>query len=489
VTGPWNELVSAALVGTERRPAPTAAVAVAEGLVGGTLRRDADERTVLVAAGVLGAHRRAGLVTPVADGPAPEPALDDAAPEAPPGAAHLLELVLDGHVAVAGGSTPVALEWLERCRASGHRVPDHLLPAVLDRAAVVRELRDPLVAAGGARLRWLAGRNPAWSWAAADPAASLDPGVWETGDGDRFAVLAALRAADPAAARELVARTWSGEKAADRARIVEVLRTGLRPDDEPFLEAALDDRAGSVRVAAADALAALPSSRLAARMADRLEPLVAVAGRFRRKLEVELPPEPDTAARRDGVVDHGAPDGLGLRAWWLSQIVAAAPLAWWTPRAGATPAEVVALGERRELRRGWAVAAARQRDTAWAEALLAVEPDPALLGVLPAGRAATLLAPRLASAKDAAVPSLLAAVPGPWPEPLSAAAVERLRGAKNGVAVEHALGFLAARADPSVVGAVESWITELGKDDRRRRLAREAAHALTIRRTIAEELR
>src|SRR5262249_56761837 len=102
---------------------------------------------------------------------------------------------------------------------------------------------------------------------------------------------------EPERALALVKETWSGEKAPDRATIVEELATGLGPGDEPFLEAALDDRAKSVRAAAAMVLAALPSSRFATRMADRLRPPVATR---RGKLTVELPDDPDAAARRDG---------------------------------------------------------------------------------------------------------------------------------------------------------------------------------------------
>jgi hypothetical protein len=479
VSGAWDELVSVALIGTERKPPPESTVAAAGAVVAGDVRAATDEQTVLAAAAVLGAHRRAGLVTPRLDTPPPDAAPADVAPEAPDGAARLLELVLEGHVSVAGGSTPVAVEWLERCAATGRRVPARLLPAILDRAAVVRELRGPALAAGGPLLRWLAARNDAWSWAAGAAATAGDPTVWATGDGDRFAVLAA---ADPAPRLAMVGATWSGERAADRARIVELL------DDEPFLEAALDDRAASVRAAAAARLATMPGSRLAARMAARLEPLVGTGGRLRRKLEVRLPEALDDAARRDGIVDAGVPAGTGLHAWWLVQIVASTPLSWWTARFGGTATDLVAVPHPAEVRTGWVQAAARQRDAAWAEALLGVAPGAAaLLAVLPPGTAHAALERSLPAAKDAAVAKLLAAVPGPWPAGLSRAVLARLRVVKGAVAVEHALGVVATRADPSVGEDVEGWLAGVD-DDRRRRLVREAAHALSIRQTIAREL-
>ena len=62
---------------------------------------------------------------------------------------------------------------------------------------------------------------------------------------DRVAVLAGVRAHDPAAARELVRSTWATDSARDRRAHLEALRIGLGPDDEPLLEDGLDDRAGT----------------------------------------------------------------------------------------------------------------------------------------------------------------------------------------------------------------------------------------------------
>ena len=117
---------------------------------------------------------------------------------------------------------------------------------------------------------------------------------------------------------------------------------GLGPDDEPFLERRLDDRARSVREDAAELLDRLPGSARAARMADRLRPLLTTHGTLRKHLEVELPDDPDAAAVRDGLVDPGP--GVSKRACWLEQIVAGAPLEVWTEVTRAErPAKVVAM--------------------------------------------------------------------------------------------------------------------------------------------------
>ena len=75
------------------------------------------------------------------------------------------------------------------------------------------------------------------------------------------------------------------------------LRTGLGPQDEPFLEQALADRSRNVRAVAAELLSALPGSALAARMA---------AARPRACVDVTAP-RPD--ARRGGAARVRRGDG------------------------------------------------------------------------------------------------------------------------------------------------------------------------------------
>ena len=85
-----------------------------------------------------------------------------------------------------------------------------------------------------------------------------------------------------------------------------------RPDDEPFLEKTLDDRARDVRDAAASLLARLPQSAFVARMTERAK---------RHALD---PPTAVTPADiRDGLV--AKPTGYAPRAFWLERIVASVP--------------------------------------------------------------------------------------------------------------------------------------------------------------------
>ncbi|MEU2210453.1 DUF5691 domain-containing protein, partial [Streptomyces hygroscopicus] len=177
-------------------------------------------------------------------------------------------------------------QWLVLANHYGYRVPDALLPALLDAARARTDLRPEALALGGPRALWLARLNPDWKFALRGaagraPAPVPEPSgtaaapageqrLWEEGlFAERVSLLAAARHRDPAAGLALLSGTWSTERAEDRLMFLDSLRDDLSPSDEPFLERALSDRSRNVRATAAELLSALPGSALAARMAER----------------------------------------------------------------------------------------------------------------------------------------------------------------------------------------------------------------------------
>jgi hypothetical protein len=499
----WDQLVSVALVGTERKPPPADAIdqlasLIHEASTGG----DPAELAVLRAAAAVAAYRRVGLVVAHSDAPLPEPAPHDDRPEASSKASQLLTLLLEGHVRIPGGQSDLLGYWLDRCAAGGRRPSDRTLPKLLDYGTRVRTLRPAVVAVAGTRARWLASQNKDWAWAAktdgdvggaSGAGAGTDAGddqVWHTGTtGARMALLARRREHDPDGARALVEVTWSGESAKDRVQIVEALHTGLGPADEAFLETCLDDRAKNVRVAAAELLAALPGSQLTQRMADRLRPLVGQrrAG-LRKRLEVALPDQLDAAARRDGIDDNGGPRSTGRRTWWLIQVIGATPLSFWARELGLSPADAVTRTDQPELVQGWVRAASRQGDAAWCHELMKASPDPSLLTGLSAEQAHDLLPLALERAPEAALPALVAATPGPWPPLLTQWVLRRIQAVKHTVPRDRALATMAHAGDPSVIPELEAWIGKLPVHESLRFTLADVAHGLSIRQTIAQEL-
>jgi hypothetical protein len=499
----WGELLSAALVGTARRPAPPSALVASD-----SNRRSGAEADLLASAAVLAAYRRAGRRPVEAPRTLPPPAEPDHRPECSAAALDVLELILSGEVPIPGGVALLAGQWLDGAARAGCRLPARVLPRLLDLGATAPDLRPGLRDVTGPRGRWLAAHHDRWAWAAAEPVTggeTTERQFATASRAERPALLEAVRRADPARGRDLLASPWKSDPAAERAALLAVLAVGLSDDDEPFLEAALDDRAGGVRQVAVDLLGRLPSSRRAARMADRLRPLVTVAGLRDRALSVGRPPVADATDRRDGITD-AAPSGMGVSDWRIVQLVAGAPLSFWTDHLGTTPERVVALaaaGDDAPRRRGPSPAnpvligleqaIAAQSDPAWAAALFAHRPTPGALAALPAPQAAEALTRLLGRgsglAPGAAVAELFAACPGPWPGRLADAVLDRYRqlGSKAALELPAALPVLAARLDPSALPLVETWALALAGEQALRRRVQTLGHALSLRAVIQRE--
>ena len=455
--GAWEELVTAALLGTERRTPP------------GVAPGPQAPAALLDAAAVETVRRRAGL-RPARAARRPEPAPEDPRPALPAAAARRLAMLLADRSGTAGGgrrgTAPDLMEllpqWLAMANARGFAAPPQALPALLDAARGRTDLRPAALKFAGPRALWLARLNPDWRFAlraapggdAALPRPEETDRVrrlWQEGlFAERVALLAAVRAQDPAAARELLAGTWPAERAEDRLMFLDSLRTGLGPDDEPFLEQALADRSRNVRATAAELLSALPGSALAGRMAVRAAACVAVdhTGDGPR-LVVEAPHECDASMERDGVIAK-APMGRGERSWWLGQLVEAASLATLPARLGGrTPREILALPVaddwRSELHAAWCRAAVRQRDAEWSRALLGTPSSPEaggpgavslaerakLLSTLSAEERAEWVAGFIAAHGLSEAFQLLGVCAVPWAPPLGRAVVDALNIARD----------------------------------------------------------
>jgi hypothetical protein len=441
----WDDLVGTALLGTERRR-PLGVVGDAEEAAGGLL--DA------AAGGVV--RRRAG-VRPAVAGPRPEPAPEDRRPRLPEAARRRLEMLLADRA--GRGSTPnlgeLLPQWLAAARREGYAAPAAALPALLDAARSRTDLRSDALTLAGPRGLWLAALNPDWKFAlrAGQGAARVPDGpgaeeaarqLWEEGlFAERVALLTRTRLADPARGLALLVSSWRTERAEDRLLFVDALRTGLSAADEEFLEQTLADRSRNVRATAAELLSALPGSALAGRMAGRARSCVSVGP---DGITVEAPYECDAAMERDGVA-RKPPSGRGERAWWLGQLVDAAPLATWPERfGGRTPQEIVALPVlddwQPDLHAAWCRAAVRQRDADWARALLGSPPKPAapvtaagdpakLLSILPAAERAAWVAEFVAAHGLADAFQMLGVCAVPWAEPLGRAVVDALDIARD----------------------------------------------------------
>ena len=419
----WDDLVSAALVGTGRRRAAPIPGGDALGAVAARVDHADEAARLLDLAALVMVHRRAGRRAPA--GPAPIGCAEvDARASVPEAARARLRVLLEGD------GLDFLPEWLTNASAAGFRAPESELPALLTLARTRSDLRAVVADFAGPRGRWLAGLNPEWSWLArVAPADVDDPGEqWRHGRfGERLSAFAILRAQDPDAARTLLEQTWRAESAEDRAVFVQALGPALTATDETFLEAALDDRARVVRVAAAGLLAALPDSAFAARMRERA--LTCLRPGADDRVLVVPPAACDDAMRRDGIADS-SPTGREDHSWWLGEVVAATPLAVWCEVFGQSPEDIVARRLPRrfaeDVRDGWARAAVLQRDVVWARVLAGRGAPTRLLTVLPPAECAEHVAGHIAEFGLSEALQLLTNCPAPWPARLGDAVMDAL---------------------------------------------------------------
>ena len=417
---------------------------------------DAEEAAEgLLDAAAEGVVRRRAGVRPGVAGERPKPAAADPRRELPAAARRRLEMLLTeggrGRQGAAPNLTELLPQWLAAARREGYAAPPAVLPSLLDAARARTDLRADALAFAGPRALWLATLNPDWKFAlragagGAALAQEQEPQrLWEEGlFAERVALLTRVRRAAPDQALALLASTWKSERAEDRLMFLDSLRTGLSAADEPFLEEALADRSRNVRATAAELLSALPGSALAERMASRVRSCVSLGP---EGITVEAPYECDAAMERDGVAAK-PPHGRGERAWWFGQLADAAPLAMWAARfGGRSPAEIVALPVmddwQPDLHAAWCRAAVRQKDAAWARALLGPPPapsapvaaigDPAkLLSILPKDERAGWVAEFVAAHGLSEAFQMLGVCAVPWAAPLGRAVVDALDIARD----------------------------------------------------------
>lgn len=440
----WAQLAKRAIVGIGRIPRSEEGNAATglpvDGLMLAIEQNSGSDpaKALLLSAGALGVYRRAGRLPATLGSPLPKPCRMDRLAEAPPAAGRRLAgLLRENHPTEAGlQRAELLLEWLALAAGAGVRIPLALLPETLELAACRPKLESmlsgPARSTLGERGAWLAAQNPDWAFAAA----LENPGEnWQTGTTlRRKQLLQRLRFEWPEEGLRLLSATWDQEHADQRSEFLACLETNLSMADEPFLEAALDDRAQSVRQAAAELLKKLPASRLAGRMRERADGLLVYeTGRWplqTARLAIHPPDEYDPTWERDGILKKPRA-GAGERGWWLQQIIAAAPPAYWTSRWRITPEELLLRLAESEwealLLEAFSKAARRCPNSAWIKALLDIDSErPELLEALPAGDAQAYIIAVICRRKDGRGLWIAARYRAPWSRELTGEAIEAL---------------------------------------------------------------
>ena len=338
------QLLRTALVGTSRGSAgmPLDREHPAEALLAGLAPSD-PESDLLLRAGLQAVFAAAGRMCD--EGVAPLPA---ASPETALRPDDRLAGLLRGGLALDASGLFAGL--LDELAAHNLHLPHELLPELLPLTDPT--LQQKLLPVLGERGRWLGSLNSQWGWGRqADETQTLPPTpddlrqrIQEGELTERCRALAAWRGLDPAAAREFLAGTLTGDSAEVRGRLLSELATGLDPADEPFLEACLDDRSAVVRRVAAQLLARLPESALTRRMCDRGQAMLTCAGRgldsATPTLVCAAPEAIDKGWERDGIPRKPAGSG-GQRAGWVEGVFELIRPSHWVTHWGASPEALI----------------------------------------------------------------------------------------------------------------------------------------------------
>ena len=273
--------------------------------------------------GTITLYRRAGQTAQIDETPLLDPCDLDDLPPCSPRAGLLLQQILNLSYA-----TPHLSEWLALAIRSGQRVGDKSLPRLLTAFQTHSAPPDKFYDGLGKRGRWLAQQNESWSYAVL-PETDTE---WELAKlPARLHYVRQLRGSDPARARALVASAWSNDKGDNRWTMLRTFEINLSMEDEPFIEAALDDRSSSVRGIATGLLAKLPASAYSQRMVERARSLIQIGWQKERLvIDLTLPQACDQVMIRDGIaLEPPEGSGLGERAHWLLGIASALPLTYW----------------------------------------------------------------------------------------------------------------------------------------------------------------
>ncbi|UYP17424.1 DUF5691 domain-containing protein [Rhodococcus sp. Z13] len=478
-----EDLVTAALLGTARTTPDLRALhtsAAADGLLGDAATR------LLSAAALESAFLTSATVPVVRERPVPAP--EDDRPVLPDAAAERLRALLTVR-------SPLLDEWFDA--AAGFRADHRIVVDLLDAAAADPVHRDRLVRLTGARGRWLAARNRAWTDLL--PPDPDDETPWRDGPpAGRRRWFEAVRAQRPEHAADLLAVAWSSHTAAQRAELLELLTDGLGPHDEALLERALDDRSRKVRAVALDLLSRLPGSAFAHRMAERVEAWIRLDG---FAPVVAVPEALDASALRDGLGEP-APRGTDPRTFRAVTLISAAPLQVWDryrdgtslPRFDPDDPLCAALLD------GWSTATVRQRNSEWATALLhrcgsvgqdlaQVLPREVVLDRLRAARRTSLLdRVRGVQRPEVLDEALLAALPAPWPRDVAEKVLTALYSDPESTRLVHEVLALLAHRAPFELADLLADAANRTDDLGRVHLFASAADTLILRRTIHEEL-
>ena len=280
----WNDLLKAALLGTERSTLPEASLQQLRSK--GLANTDSPEKQLLEGLAFQAMLEKVGF---------PILSLEDI-PTAPiveeeqfcsAAAMQHLEQILNGPYDKA------LREFIWYLRKADLYLAPESLPDFFYKCLSDKTLWQQIKPLIGSRGNWLLHLNPDWERLQSN--ANVEE--WPTGDREtRLAILRYLREMQPDTAIVLLNSTWQKESHANKVAFMKTLEVQLNEGDAAFLEQALSDKRKEVRKQAVALLAKLSNSKWMARMKQRAEEWFQTD----KNLSFQFPEQLDKQALSDG---------------------------------------------------------------------------------------------------------------------------------------------------------------------------------------------
>lgn len=372
----WNNIINAALLGTEKKALRKEEMdAVFAPLFEAVERHTSDKEEIfLQTAAFVYNYRQCGAV-PLKKEAVSLPVAEAEEKDYASMPAHAVFKDL-----VDGGSSSLLQFWLEQCSTKSQLVQPGFLPVLFAAGVKTKSLQPLIKAVGGRRGEWLTQFNEEWKWSES----SNSEEVWQTGSAaQRKSVLARIRNADPAKARDWLQQTWPQENAAAKEALLEEMRLKAGDEDVDWLESLLNEKSVKVKEAALQVLKTIPSSSIVQAYRGILKQSTGVTASrgvlgFGAKtlLSVKLA-DVDPAIFKTGIESLSNDKTISDDVFVLAQLTAAVPPKFWEEHFKSDKRNVIELFSKDPKHKPFIAAlgkaAARFNDIDWLREVIAAD--------------------------------------------------------------------------------------------------------------------
>ncbi len=213
-------------------------------------------------------------------------------------------------------------EFIHNFDTKKYRLPDWLLPDLLNFGVQHQSLQAAIADLLGKRGQWLAQFRTEWAYINDYFIDTQNSDIFEYGsEKQRLRWFAQLRKESPSTAYELLAQVWKSEKTEMRAKLLECLRVNFSPTEEEFVLQQLQDRRKEVRDAALLVLEQNPTGQWQKMLFDIAKDWLKIEQSEKQTLlKVELPDKHSAELAALGIKANLHQIEGGEKASWLLQL-------------------------------------------------------------------------------------------------------------------------------------------------------------------------